>query len=168
MNIAFCCPKCESHSNANFDDRSTEIGCPHCQSVIPIRAGTVMGSTVARCLICPCTELFVRKDFSQRVGVSIVFLGFAISCVTWYLQRVYWTFAVLLVTALVDLILYLLMKDCLTCYGCRADYRGVAQHGEHGPFDLSTMEKFRQQKIRLRQATNATAAQRSSESGQVS
>ena len=108
-----------------------------------------------RCLVCPSKELFLRKDFPQRLGVGIVVAGFVASCVTWAWQLLVPTFAILFGTALVDVMLYLLMPECLTCYRCAARYRGAG--GPHGGFDLETHERHRQQRIRLQE----TAARRS-------
>ena len=103
-----------------------------------------------RCLVCPSTELFVRKDFPQRVGLAIVVAGLAASCVAWAWRELVLTFAILFGTALVDVVLYLVMPDCLSCYRCGARYRGAGVRGSFGGFDLETHEKHRQQTARLR------------------
>jgi hypothetical protein len=102
-------------------------------------------------MVCPSTELFVRKDFPQRLGVAIVVVGLAASCVTWAWQMLVPTFAILFGTALIDVVLYIVMPECLTCYRCAARYRGAA--GPHGSFDLETHERHRQQRIRLAEVT---------------
>lgn len=77
-------------------------------------------------------------------------IGFAASCVTWAYQMLVPTFAILFATAAVDVLLYLFMPECLTCYRCGARYRDAG--GPHGGFDLETHERHRQQKIRLAEA----------------
>ena len=52
--------------------------------------------------------------------------------------------------ALVDVVLYLFMPDCLSCYRCGARYRGEGITGSFGGFDLETHEKHRQQLARMR------------------
>jgi hypothetical protein len=111
---------------------------------LAISGDTVHQGQIHRCVVCCGTDLFVRKDFPQRLGVSIVILGFAVSCVTWYYHQVILTFGVLFATALLDVLLYLLMPDLLECYRCHAQYRGVANLGQHAPFALETHEKYRQ------------------------
>jgi len=91
----------------------------------------------------------VRKDFPQRLGVGIVVLGFAASCVTWYYHHILLTFGILFATALVDLLLYVLMGNVLECYRCHAQYRGVEGLEDHPPFSLEVHEKHRQQAARL-------------------
>jgi hypothetical protein len=104
---------------------------------------------LTRCLVCPSTDLFVRKDFPQRLGVTIVVLGFAVSCITWYLYWVMATFAVLFATALADLALYLIVADSLVCYRCGARYREVDESNQHARFNLETHERYRQQAARM-------------------
>ena len=106
---------------------------------------------VTRCLVCPSTELFVRKDFSQKLGVGIVVCGFIISSIFWYYRMPFWTYGVLFATALIDVILYVLVGNVLHCYRCQAQYRGVPGLDNHEPFSLETHEKHRQQQIRLKQ-----------------
>lgn len=106
-------------------------------------------------MACPSVELFVRKDFPQRLGVTIVGIGLALSCVAWYYHAIYWTFGILLATALIDLALFLLMGDVLECYRCHAQYRGTANLVEHQAFDLEVHEKYRQQDARMKQIQGA-------------
>jgi hypothetical protein len=139
-----------------------KLACPHCQatlceacpdwSVAP-EEGTEREQV---CLMCPSRELFVRKDFPQRLGVAIVVLGFAASSVAWFQHRVLLAYGVLFATALVDVLLYLVMGNVLECYRCHAQYRGVALQADQRPFDLSIHEKYRQQAGRL--ASQATVA----------
>ena len=57
-----------------------------------------------------------------------------------------------------DVILYLLMPECLTCYRCGACYRGAA--GPFGGFDLETHEKHRQHRLRARELAGPAPASR--------
>lgn len=122
----------------------------------------VDGDRVQRCLVCPSTDLFVRKDFPQRLGVLIVAVGIIGSSIAWYHAHLLWTFGILFATALIDVLLYTLVGDALMCYRCQAQYRGVAEMDSHGLFDLETHEKHRQLNARLQSAERATAANQSS------
>jgi hypothetical protein len=130
----------------------TEIKCPACSAKWHIPAGTIEPDGLRRCVICPSTELFVRKDFSQSLGVAIVVVGFALSSVFWYYRMPLWTYGVLFATALIDVVLYLTVGDLLQCYRCHAQYRGVPGLESHGSFNLETHEKHRQQRLRLGQS----------------
>jgi hypothetical protein len=118
---------------------------------IPDRA--VSADRIERCLVCPSTELFARKDFPQRLGVALVVLGFIGSSIAWANYQVFWTFAILFFTALVDLVLYLVMGESLTCYRCQAQYRGAQEIERHGGFDLETHERYRQMAARIQDRT---------------
>lgn len=150
MNVTFRCPQCDQLARADFEAAQPEVACPHCQTKWQV-AGTVAAAKLERCLLCPSTELYVRKDFSQATGVAIVVFGFVVSSVFWYYRMPLWTYAVLFATALIDVVLYLTVGNLLQCYRCQAQYRGVAGLEDHQPFDLETHEKHRQQKMRLNQ-----------------
>lgn len=134
---------------AGLDPQAAEIACPACDARLTIPAGALAPGHVRRCVVCPSTELFVRKDFPQRLGVAIVVIGFALSCVSWGFYHIYLTFGILFATALVDVVLYVLVGESLSCYRCHAQYRGVEHMQDHGAFELETHERYRQQAARL-------------------
>jgi ribosomal protein S27E len=151
MNVTFRCPHCEQIGRVEFHAATTVLGCPACGIDWPIPEEGITDARIARCLVCPSTELFIRKDFSQKLGVAIVVLGILISSVFWYYRMPYWTYGVLFATALLDVVLYLVVGNVLHCYRCQAQYRGVPGLDDHEPFNLETHEKHRQQQIRLKQ-----------------
>ena len=149
MNVTFSCPACGDSVALDLDPLPTEMACPACQARLAIPDGALAAGHVRRCVVCPSTELFVRKDFPQRLGVAIVVIGFAASCVSWAYYQVYLTFAILFATALIDVILYAVVGESLNCYRCNAEYRGVEHLHDHGTFELETHERYRQQAARL-------------------
>jgi len=166
MRITFACPAC--HATATLDrveERST-LECTSCGAALPVPAGALdwrpVGkagrATVRRCLVCPSGELFARKDFPQRLGVGIVVVGFAASCVTWGMRLLVPTFAILFATALLDVVLYLFMPECLVCYRCGSRYRGDGVCDEADGFDLETHERHRQGAARVRELAAGRAA----------
>jgi len=148
MNVTFSCPQCDEAVRASIEPGSEAIACPKCQHGTAIPPGAVEGSQVHRCLVCPSTDLFVRKDFPQRLGVGIVTVGIVGSCIAWGMSEIELTFAILFATALIDVVLYLVVPDALMCYRCGAMYRQTEQ-SEHGPFNLETHERYRQQAARM-------------------
>jgi hypothetical protein len=110
------------------------------------------------CLVCGCRELFVRKDFSQRLGVTIVVIGLLLSTVAWGFHQRYLSYGILFGTALVDVVLYWLVPNLLQCYRCQAEYRGLAGLDEFESFDLETHERFRQQSLRMARSRGMGAA----------
>jgi hypothetical protein len=155
MNVTFRCPHCDRLAELPLAEDLVEIACPGCQQHWPVPAGAIAGDKIARCVICPSTELYVRKDFSQALGVAIVVVGFVIATIFWYFRMPLWTYGVLFATALIDVVLYFIVGNLLQCYRCQAQYRGVAGLDSHEPFDLETHEKHRQQKHRLEQHAKA-------------
>src|SRR5262245_3297597 len=151
MNVTFRCPHCDHTSRVNFAAEERQITCPSCQAAFPFAAGAAKDGKLWKCLVCPSTELFVRKDFSQSLGVAIVVMGIVLSSIFWAYRMPYWTYGVLFATALIDVVLYLTVGNVLQCYRCQAQYREVRGLESHGGFDLETHEKHRQQRIRLSQ-----------------
>jgi hypothetical protein len=151
MNVTYNCPSCNKTTRAQFTADSRAIACTHCQQQITVPDGAVKGQQITRCLVCPSTELFARKDFPQRLGVALVIIGFVGSSIAWFNYQVLLTFAILFVTALIDLVLYIVMGESLTCYRCHAQYRGTEEIERHGGFNLETHERYRQLAARMKE-----------------
>ena len=162
MNVTYNCPACEGTTRSEFSSESSPLVCTHCQQPIEVPSGIVTGRGITRCLVCPSTELFVRKDFPQRLGVTLVVLGFIGSSIAWAYYQVFLTFAMLFVTALIDFVLYVFMGDSLMCYRCGAQYRGVQEMDAHGAFDLTTHERYRQMAARMKDTRVGSTAARQS------
>ncbi|MEO2049368.1 MAG: hypothetical protein ABGX16_22655 [Pirellulales bacterium] len=144
MHIHYTCPACHTIASCPLNTSMDELVCPHCQKKIVIAEGAIEGQRIRKCLVCPSTDLYVRKDFPQRLGVGLVIVGILGSSIAWYHMYLYWTFAILFATALADVLLYFVVGEALMCYRCDAHYRGVVEMDSHGPFDLETHEKYRQ------------------------
>src|SRR5262245_51314594 len=155
MNVTFRCPSCDQTGRAECDPVAREFHCPTCNSAWAVPPDFLADGNIARCLICPSQELFVRKDFSQRLGVAIVVTGVIVSSIFWAWRLPLWTYGVLFATALIDVVLYLTVGNVLQCYRCQAQYRDVPELDDHAAFDLETHEKHRQQRLRLAQQAKA-------------
>lgn len=155
MNILFNCPSCRQDARRDFDSDSAELSCPECKTSIKLNTGCVDSvdengnGRLSKCLVCPSTDLFVRKNFPQRLGVTIVAIGFGLSCITWARHQVFATFAILFATAFIDVVLYVLVSEVVECYRCHARYSGVSDPVSHGGFDLEVHERYRQQQARM-------------------
>ncbi|MEY3205456.1 MAG: hypothetical protein RLZZ21_1787 [Planctomycetota bacterium] len=174
MRITYACPACSATVSLDRVETRRTLDCPHCAAELPVPEDAIAWSApdggavrpgegrarLARCLVCPSSELFARKDFPQRLGVGIVVVGLAASCVTWGMRLLVPTFAILFATALIDVVLYFFMPECLTCYRCAARYRGDGVTDDHGGFDLETHEKHRQGLARARELAAARPAER--------
>ncbi len=151
MNVTYACPKCDQADRAHFAGESQSLACTHCGQEFAIPPGALTGEQLSRCLVCPSTDLYIRKDFPQRLGVTLVAIGVLGSSVAWYYSAIYWTFGILFATALADVLLYSLVGNALMCYRCHAQYRGVQEMELHGAFDLETHERYRQLAARTSQ-----------------
>lgn len=149
MNITFSCPRCEQDGRQDVADDQHTLDCPHCQAQIAIPAEARSPDALHQCLVCGSRDLFVRKDFPQRLGVGIVVVGFIASSIAWAQYMTITTFAILFATALIDVVLYLFMGEALVCYRCGAQYRLVTGLDKHAGFNLETHERYRQQAARL-------------------
>jgi len=150
MNVTYNCPECQRTVRVVVSGDLASVVCPHCAQAVKIPPNAIAGGRINRCLVCPSTELYARKDFPQRLGVGLVVLGFIGSSIAWANYQVLWSFAILFGTALVDLVLYVVMGESLTCYRCHAQYRGFEEIERHGGFDLETHERYRQMAARIK------------------
>lgn len=157
MNVTFRCPNCDQTARVQFEADSADFCCPACSTTWTLPRDAMPGGRIVRCLVCPSKELYVRKDFSQKLGLAIVAAGIVISSAFWAWRLPMWTYGVLFATALIDGVLYLTVGNVLQCYRCQAQYRDVPGLNDHAAFDLETHEKHRQQRIRLSQEAKANS-----------
>ena len=96
------------------------------------------------CPQCGCADLFIRKDFPQKLGLAIVvvagltFLVLAANPHTFYLGAYALAGAVV-----VDALLYFIVPKMTICYKCRGAFREEPINPRHGGFELSIGEKYR-------------------------
>ena len=133
-----------------FPSRTSRWFAPSATSPFGCRLGRSRGARLSRCLVCPSVDLFVRKDFPQRLGVGLVLLGVVGSSISWGYGWTITTFAILFATALLDVVLYMIVPNALMCYRCGAQYRQVVGLDQHAAFDLEVHERHRQAKHRGR------------------
>lgn len=160
MKITYACSRCGHHNSEQIEAEQGTLECGQCHVQIHVPDDALDDGSLKRCLVCPSTDLFIRKDFPQRLGVAIVVLGFAASCVAWYFYWTYLTFAILFATALIDVVLYAVVGEVLMCYRCGAIYRGVAGMERYQGFNLETHERHRQMAARLAGSQSSGEQQR--------
>jgi DNA-directed RNA polymerase subunit RPC12/RpoP len=156
MNVTYHCSGCGRGVREAITADKTALDCPHCSQKIAIPSDAIEGRRIHRCLVCPSKELFARKDFPQRLGVALVVIGFVGSSIAWANYHVLWSFAILFGTALIDLVLYIVMGESLTCYRCGAQYRGFEEIERHGGFDLEIHERYRQLAARMKSVPHSS------------
>jgi hypothetical protein len=96
------------------------------------------------CPKCGCRDLFIRKNFPQKLGLFIVFaaggtfLGLAASRTNFYLGAI-----VLLAAAAIDAAMYVFVPKITVCYRCRAEFKDHPINPEHHGYELAIGEKYR-------------------------
>src|SRR5438874_5104427 len=96
-----------------------------------------------QCPQCGCKDLFVRKDFPQKLGLSIVMIaGIAFLWLASSRQRFYPGAMVLLAATLLDAALYWFVPRVTVCYRCRAEFRDVPVNPDHEAYELAVGEKY--------------------------
>jgi len=156
MNLIFACPECDHTSRQEIEPPNHQVVCWSCQHVVVAAMPAESVEPMNRCFICGCDELYVRKDFSQRLGLAIVVTAMVLSSIAWGFHWQYTTYGILFVAALIDVALYFSVGDLLQCYRCRAEYRDLPELDQREPFSLETHEKFRQQAARLAEAESSS------------
>jgi predicted RNA-binding Zn-ribbon protein involved in translation (DUF1610 family) len=118
--------------------------CPVCGWPQTVRlANTYTSGVISVCPCCGGDELYVRKDFPQKVGLITVLIVAGASCYLFAKGQLLWALGILLVMVIIDFLIYLLVPRLTVCYRCRAEFRGVRINPEHHGFDLATAEKYR-------------------------
>jgi DNA-directed RNA polymerase subunit RPC12/RpoP len=132
--IAFRCPRCAREATAGLDGQGTCRACGE-RPVLEVKAALGEGPVVEHCPACRGRQLYVQRDFNQKVGLAVVILGALFAPFT----RFYWS---LVLAVLVDAGLYLLLPEITVCYRCHAHFRGFRRNPQHQPFDLHLAEQY--------------------------
>jgi len=132
--IAFACPRCGKEAVAGLDGHSL---CPMCGAtgVLDLPETITGPHIVERCPACGSDQLYVQRDFNQKLGLAVVVAGAALAPFTPY-------YASLVVAALVDAALYALLPEITVCYRCHAHFRGFRRNPRHQAFDLHLAEQY--------------------------
>ncbi len=149
MNVRFPCPGCEQAARLETP-LPAEWSCPNCARVTPLKPENADPALTA-CAVCGDPELYRKKDFPHSLGLAILTLACLASTVTYFLYQQWWTWGILIGSALFDCVLYLVVRDVVVCYRCDAHYRGLPPGPEHKPFELTVYERYRQEQMRRKQ-----------------
>ena len=132
--IAYACPGCGREATAGADGLGS---CRACGRQTRLDVSGVAGEPprVARCPGCDGRQLYVQRDFNQKVGLGVVVVGALFAPFTPF-------YSSLFAAAIVDAVLYALVAEITVCYRCHAHFRGFARNPEHQPFDLHLAEQY--------------------------
>ena len=141
--IQFNCRSCDAEITTGVD-ASGSVRCPHCGKEHEIRVPPSLRRTnmVTTCVACGHEDLYIQKDFNRQLGVAIVVVGILFSTYFFHYRQPVYAMASLVVTALIDLMIYSLVGFVTVCYSCHAIYRGFERNSEHEAFDLKKLEKY--------------------------
>jgi hypothetical protein len=153
MELTYECPQCGAVGSVAPVEATPMVHCPRCTQPHALRPEAFEEGGLRSCAWCGTEALYLQKDFPQGLGLAIVIVGFAISTVFWYYEMPIPAYLVLLVSALVDMVLYYKVPDVTICYRCLGQYRGDGANrgGRYQPFDLAIGERYRQERLRAEQ-----------------
>jgi hypothetical protein len=132
--IAFRCPQCAAEATAGLDGRGHCAACG-AATELPVSTSLRDERIVDRCPACAGEQLYVQRDFNQRMGLAVVVVGAVLAPFTPY-------YSSLFVAALVDAALYAVLPEITICYRCQAHFRGFRRHPKHQAFDLHIAEQY--------------------------
>lgn len=96
---------------------------------------------VDACPVCAGRDFYVRKDLNRHLGLGAVAVVALVSAAFLWSGREGLAYAVLGAFALVDFLIYPLLKTVTVCYRCQAEFRG-AYRRTAPPFDLHAAEEL--------------------------
>jgi hypothetical protein len=152
VQVRFDCPKCLQTGTCDINAASAAVACGACDWSRAIGPEQVVADVPQRCLVCGCEDLWRQKDFPPALGVAMVGLGIAFSSLAVAWMQPVWAIGILMAFALVDMVLFAIMRDALVCYRCHARYRHTGALDDRPKFNLELNERYRQEAARLKAA----------------
>jgi hypothetical protein len=152
MHVTFRCPACQQTGVAQVRAPGDVLACTHCGWRRIAADSDLSDERPASCLVCGNADLWRQKDFPQTWGLLAVAAGALFSSIAWYFHLPKTALGILMAFALADLLLYVVMPDLLVCYRCRAAHRGAPHTPDHPAFNHELAERYRQEKLRLKDA----------------
>ena len=149
MNIRFACPECD-HPGRWHVQAAESWQCPACDHRLDF-ATPPAGQALAACAVCGTVELYRKKDFPHWLGMLLLVAACVAFLVTNSLRQQWLAWGILLGSALIDGVLYLVVGDVIVCYRCEAHHRGFAPNPLPGPYELTIGERYRQERLRREQ-----------------
>jgi NAD-dependent SIR2 family protein deacetylase len=146
MNILAKCPKCDAGLPVQAAGAGAAIRCGRCGREMQLSFTDAMHAdrAVDVCPVCQGTDFYARKDFDPTVGLTVVIVGAAISAGFYWFGRDLVAYSILAGAALIDLVVYGLLKDVTVCYRCHSEFRGSYPRAAPA-FDLHTADVLEQE-----------------------
>ncbi len=146
MQLRFDCPQDKCVAIIEFEPLEScgdKMKCPRCHTEHKMHITQAMRieHCVDQCAVCAGRELFIRKDFPQKLGLFIVVV-FGAAAIYYFNKNILTSWTILSSAILLDLAIYYFIGKVTTCYACRAEYRRCVPNATHEGFDLATSEKY--------------------------
>ena len=105
MQVVAHCPKCDAGLPVNAAEAPETIKCGGCGEVVPLVFSDALrgDSEVDRCPVCGGADLYIRKDFDPKVGLTVVIIGALISAAFYWFGEDLIAYSILGGAALIDL-----------------------------------------------------------------
>src|SRR5262249_43473899 len=148
VNVRFRCPNCEAPARLELPGPS-EWQCPACGHRLALHVGQAFepdgqarkpdlpGSVggLQSCAVCGNPELYRKKNFPHKLGLTILTLGFLASIELYRRYMIWLMWTILLGTWAFDVLLYCLVGDVVVCYRCLAHYRRLPDKTAFPPYE---------------------------------
>ena len=142
VRLAFECPARSTHPPLESVDADSPLELP---AAVPCAAGGPphllhrerlgpVGGLLG-CLACGHPELYTQKDFPRMAGLGIVIVAALLAPFTWYLS--------LVAAAALDVVLYVLGPEVVSCYVCGANHHRFPREPRHPRFDREIDERLK-------------------------
>jgi predicted RNA-binding Zn-ribbon protein involved in translation (DUF1610 family) len=140
--IHFQCRGCEAELETT-PGQAERYSCPGCGERVHLRLTRAVraGEAVDLCAGCGHPNLYIQKDFSRALGMTIVVFGVGICVVLFALDHPFMAMAALVGMAVVDTTIFVVVGSVTVCYACHTIYRGFPLNPEHEPFRLELLEQ---------------------------
>lgn len=143
VECAFPCPACGGAAAVEDLAAAGVLPCP-CGTSSPRFPGSLEGGRVVRCALCGDPRLYRQKDFSRKVGIGLLLLGFALAVLLGVLLGPWGFFLTLGGSVLLDTLLWLVAGEVVICHWCEAHFRETP--GDYPEFDLEVHDLVRHQR----------------------
>ena len=146
MEILVRCPACDAGLPVHGGEQAPAIACGRCGRDIPLNITDAvrLDRAVDGCPVCGGADFYGRKDFDPKVGLTFVIIGALVSAAFYGFGRDLVAYGILVGAVLIDLVVYLRLKDITVCYRCHSEFRGTyLRTAPH--FDLHTADVLEQE-----------------------
>jgi hypothetical protein len=137
LDIAFACPACGDAVEGVLDTGIDSMTCPHCAHVtaLPEAATLLESAPLTPCTVCGAPKLYAHRDFSRKIGLTIVAIGCVLGPFTHWIS--------VGVAILIDFVLYWMVPNVAICYACSAQYRGFRKDRKPVEFDIAIHDAYK-------------------------